>query len=400
MKILDAYDLSIKINGAEFQAEPSNFSFSIKDSIHSLYPKFILDYNDIGGVWQEYLLNLENMIYDITFGIQNDFLSSKFVVIEDDLMQLTNPQLLAGYNNITGLHEYYDYQEIKGTCYKNTITNIINQLISNYNFKSKNVEVTTCNNYWTQPLMTDAEFMTDILLPNTYNKAIKSPYFLYIDNTNTFNLKSYSTMIKSLPVETYNYNLENIQKPDATTTIIDMKRIKMGSTVHKQFRKRNCLKINQTTGNLIKEDDYIYSYPSEPGKYLPIIKNREIQAGTGYEYLSYEYNVDELGLQEAQLGRQINSTKKALSTEKFLITVIFNPKLVSGKMIEINVPSPEKKTNSEKSITYSGKFLIEECEHVWDSNEKIAVSKLVATKKYIDVNKTNFILIDKLFKSI
>jgi hypothetical protein len=391
------YNLDFLIEGIDLKLEPTSFSFSMYDSIHNIFPELDIRIDDVSGLFQEYLMSTEGFLYSINYGIDNKFISNKFVVIHDDLTELINKTYFSGKLNIKCLHEYYNYQEIKSASYKNTISSIINQLSGSYNFTSKSISNTGCNTFFTQPLLTDADFMDNILLPNAYSQnSNKSPFFLFIDNNNAFNLKTYDDMVSKSSVATLNYINEKTEQPQQDT-ILDIKRIKSGSTIHKHLRYRDILKQSQTDGSIISVSDYNYQYPSNMvGKYMPIVQNNK---KTGYEFYFNDYGNDELGLKECYLGRQINSMKDTFFIERLIITTPLNPVLTSGNMVSIKIPSPLSADNTTNSISWGGQWLIESCEHIWNGVEKKGYTKITVAKKFIDINQGTYNFKDKLTKS-
>jgi hypothetical protein len=56
----------------------------------------------------------------------------------------------------------------------------------------------------------------------------------------------------------------------------------------------------------------------------------------------------------------------------------------AGKNIQLNIYTPE--SDGEKlSKHYSGKYLIERCEHIWDREQLRGYTSLIVGKKYVSL---------------
>lgn len=395
----NTYDISLKINGVDTKLEPLHFSFSMFDSIHSLMPKLYLTIKDFSGMFQENLFQLENSLYDIAYTYDNTTIRNKYVVFDDETNNLLGVNYYAGDVSIRTIHEYSNIQEIKSKNYNNLISNIIRELIGTYNFNGTNISATGCFTIWTQPLMTDSQFIVDILLPNSFsNNSNKSPFFCWIDNKNNFNFKSFYEMINFKTKATLEFKpgtIINNADEITNTTILKINRIKTGSTVHKSLRQREVYRHSTTDGSLATETDYNYSYPMIQNKYMPILQNNKL---TGYKFLFNEYTQDN-GLKECYQGQQINSMKEALFFERMMITLPLNLELNAGDLIQLKLPHPLSANKKESSIHWGGNWLIEESEHKWDMNRKQGFSEFLVSKKFIDIDRNRFKYESQLTKS-
>ena len=79
------YEIELKVDTKVMDIEPHNFAFSLKDSILELYPTMDLEYNDMTGVFQEYLGFANGVPYDVTFCTNNQNLQNHYRVEESDL---------------------------------------------------------------------------------------------------------------------------------------------------------------------------------------------------------------------------------------------------------------------------------------------------------------------------
>jgi len=397
--IFDTYELDLKFDNKETDSDPASLSFSIKDSIHKLYPTLTLEIKDILGGWQEYLLTSESIPIKISFGLKNDFITCPFVLTNEEITKLLSNSHIAGENRISALHEYYDKQEVISAAYKNKISSVIQELTNKYSdFEGIDIDSTVNNTYWYQPFMNDATFMNNILLPNAYSyDSNDSPFFLFIGSNNTFNLKHYKNLVSQRPIKKLFFVHEDL-KDLKNDVITSFKKFKTGSQITKHTRNRKVFKFSKDDGTMSEESDGITSYPIAVGKNLPLFSDDKI---------SSIFNLDEdkleVGDKENLLGQKVNSMKDSLFLERFLITTYLDTNLVAGKMIEIEIPHFKSKSNDEVSLYFSDKFLIEEADHVWDTSQKDigrAYTQLLVSRKFLpSLPVINYNLVEKLQKS-
>ena len=167
--------------------------------------------------------------------------------------------------------------------------------------------------------------------------------------------------------------------------IYSIRRWRDGSNLHKPLRHRAIFRISFEDGTLIEEEDFIYQYPTIPKNSVPIVGN--INLTTGYEFL--EYSQSNIGRQENLLGRTNNTTIKGTFIEEFMSIIPFNPILTSGKKIDLEIYSITKSgENNKLSKSFSGSYIIEECEHVWDGVGKSGYTRLLLGRKFINLPST------------
>ena len=393
----DTYEIEIKIDGKLFEEDVNKYSFYMTDSIYDLYSECKFKINDSTGVFQEYLLDIEGFKYEVKYGYKDEVISNNYVVADSNLSQLTNERYFSGIININLVHDYYEFQEIKSESFKDSISNIISSKVKEYNkFTSTDITPTQCNTFFIQPLLTDGKFISNILLPNAYsNNSKDSPFFAYINNKNEFNFKNYKELAgEGVKIALkLNYLNQTNDKPERTT-ILDIKRITSGTTVHEHLMNRLVFQQSQTDGSLIEETDGITSYPilSKPTNKIPIIKNDKL---TGWTYL-YNEETNDTGLKECYLGQKINGMKEGLFIEKLLLTIPLQTSLNSGGLVEVTIPSPLSESNDNNSTVWSGNYLIEKSTHVWDGENKNGYTQLLVSKKYIQVATNSYILASQL----
>ncbi len=403
MLFMDIYEIDLSLNNTKVEINPVNYSFVFKDSIHNFFSELNIQLNDISGILQEYLMTAEGNEFQIKYGRKGDsLLNGSYVVIEDQLPSTYMPDSIGGKVMLRCFHDYYNYQEKISKAYTGRISNIISTIISNYNFSGSTINDTGSSTIWYRPLLNQQEFIEDILLPNCYsNNSKESPFFAFIDSRNNFNLRNYYSMINTSIIETLklaNITPNSLQSNNQNVTIAnniidpDIKRLKIGSTITKKFRKRNVYYRNRQTGEIENTTDYLYSYPQLSDN-LPVMNDQNLTTGI-YDLIYKETNKGRL---EAFKGRKINSSKDSLFLERFLITIPLNTNLVSGNLIEIKLPLKIQDKNTNDSLLYSGKYLIENSQHVWDGENKRAFSQFIISRKFMTI-PNNYLTKNKFMK--
>ena len=381
MIVKDTYEVNIDINNDSLIDDSLELSFSISDSIHRLFPTMKLSFNDFSGLFQEFLLNTEGVPLSITYGIKDgELLKCNFVVQQDQLEDNQSPGVLNGPLEVDYIHEYHDKQEIRSKAYDDRISAIVREFASKYSFSAININDTGNKGIWYQPLLSDAEYMEKILLPNAFSKnADNSPFFLFIDTNNEFNFKNYKSMASAKPINITFY--PEIQNSAKQTNAISIGRFRLGSQVTYKNRYRSVLDLTNDAGELEEDSDYIYSYPELQSGKVPIVSENSYIT----DYIFLGFTKTEPGDVETFQAPKINSMKNSLFLDKVIVTTYLNAGLRAGKTISLDIPTRKSDSGEDISLLYRGDYLIEESKHVWDGKKKAGYSKFIASRRAIDV---------------
>lgn len=411
------FEFELTINDKVQEIDPINFSFSIRDSIHKLFPEMSMEIMDVTGFLQEVMLFTEGMPVKLKYGLeQGNTISCPFGIVNEELPGTMTYDSIGGKVFFQCVHDWYYQQEVKGDAYEGRITEVIkNKLIDNYAFT--NIDLirsggvtgwndTGCENTWYRPLMNQKDFIEKILLPNAYsNNAFDSPFFCFIDSNNEFNFRNYHSMTSTDPVKKISM-LNFSRRPDIDDDsggtriedgvgdrfIFSFKRWKTGAMITKKLRNRSLFLRDRETGEYEYAKDAISSYPKQSQGYLPIMQD-PLTSGV------YDQNYKESGsMLECQKGRKINSMKDSFFLERFVMTVPLDTTLRAGKLIEITLPLKIQQ-DTANSLNYTGKYLIESSDHVWESSSKFGYTQLVISRKFQSVPNTSLIL-GKLMKGV
>ena len=384
----DYYNIDIYLNGEDLQLEPQNFIFSIHDSIHSLYSNAKLKIKDQTGQLRESLFFEEGNTFKVLYGVkafEDIVLKSSYTVIYDDADKIVTQGILSGDTTMSLVHEFYTKQVVNNKAYNDRISAIVDS-IADYTFTKKTINDTGSKSIWYQLRCDQKTFITDVLLPNSFsNNSNKTPFFCFIDCNNEFNFRNYKSMIETSPICTLTFNTIDPKKT-SFYSIYDIKPFRVGSLTTKKLRNRNIVTRDKDTGDFIQKSVTLKQSPENMfSEYtLPIIGDLSIQ--TNYQYYSFTQKTN--GEKEALQARTIYDEREGFFLEKFIITTAFNPKLKSGLTINLEIGIAAK-NNNEKSLYQSGIYLIEDCIHSWNGEERRGLSQIIVSRKFIKAQKGN-----------
>jgi hypothetical protein len=385
------YNVDVFINNTEFTVEPSIFSFSMKDSIHKLYPELNFTMADRSGIFLEYLTFAEGNDIKIQYGFDNDIIENKYVFVNNNLDKIYESNYINGQVTCLGIHEYFKDQNVISQGYFKRISNIVQEKIATYTFKGSRINSTGNNDYWYQPLMTDADFMTKLLLPNAYsNNSFDTPFFMFIGNDNYFNLRNYKDMFQTNPVKDIYY----IKKDPSKYTrdnLINFQKMNNGSSNTEKIKNRLVFSYSRDTSELLEEQDAITDYPNDLKGSIPILSNDNVKS-----IVELGYEESDIGRNENVLGRKVNSMKESFFIERLILTIPLDVNINAGSTINFKVPNYLGRSDTEESVFYGGKYLVEESEHVWSGKDRNGFSVLTVSRKDVKLNNT-YKLKEKLF---
>ena len=77
--------------------------------------------------------------------------------------------------------------------------------------------------------------------------------------------------------------------------------------------------------------------------------------------------------------------KNTYFLERFIITTLFNPKIIAGKKITLNLNYSENVFDAKKANYLSGDYIVEDCIHSWDGERKKAFTIIIVGRKFASV---------------
>lgn len=375
----DDYSFAYNIQGIKTQLSlSSGISFSVIDSIYSLYNRMTVSIEDSMGLFQEAFLTSPGVVHEIDFGFGNDHVGGKFFIDQTQSLERITPGVMAGRVDANLINSWAYGQSNKFTAYKDRISSIVDRIVS----PSFPVVKNDTGNLgtWLQPGMTDARFINEILLPNAFSKnSDGSPFYAWIGNDGNFNFRSFSAMMSTNSKKTLYYRpfnatgkLDATAKAQAQTTIMDIKPFSKPAPVKDQ--KTNFFYIDPKTGQAQKITDSLLNHPSQTfdGPITPRVLSK--QPGM------IPMGVFSSGQQENLKGLQAFYYRDSLMLEKLLVLLPPNLSLCSGSKVTLEAILGHEDV-VKHSTRHSGDYLVEMSEHLWSDREKMGFSKLLLSRK-------------------
>jgi len=382
----DLYTINLSVNDTKIELEPQTYSFSTVENINELYSTASISFNDDTGFIQEYLGTVLGSVIELEFGDKDNLNKSKYRINFDSLDKAEAQGFLTGAVDLFLIHDYFFQQKIISKAYKNRISKIIRNLTDSY-FSQVDIDDTGNEDIWYQPLMSDAKFITDILLPHAYSyNANMTPFYSFITSDNKYHFRNMKSMSDEGKTATIEYRVitgssDNNSNKGAENKTTSIKRWRNQYKNIWKIQNRNLYSIDEDDGSLIEDEDFITDYPSQNNLKLPVMSENSNKTSWYDNYRSES----ETGKKENQLGLQVSSQKDGMFVDEFLLIQPFNPKLHAGKSIQLNIYIMSDNNTSKISNNFSGKYIIIECEHIWDGEASSAYTKLIIGRKYISV---------------
>ena len=373
--------ISLKINGNDSGLSPMSFSVIEFDSIYQFYPKVKFIVSDYEGIANEYLAFVDGTELEITFGADNDNMKKcKFVVAKNAVpQQKTSSNGIGGDFEIELIHDYFMKQYKKSNAYQSNISDIVSDIVSEYQFDSVDIENTLNSGYWYQPFVNDSEFIVDYLLPFAFsNSSQNTPFYAFIDSNNEFHFKSFNSMFTSTPLKEITYGTDPIDiiANDKIFYSVNFSQLEL-SKIKPYF---NCRYFSyDKDSNISLENDTLLKYVKSQGKY-PIIGSSSDSTNIISLY-DEDINLDDT--KNNNKGYAINLHKDIVLPDKIMINTHLDKNLTCGNMITINMPTVTSNASEDKSLRNTSDYLIESSYHIWDS--KNARTMLVCSKQNIIV---------------
>lgn len=376
------YDVGLTWEGKEFDLPRTNYGFIMEDSIYEYFPKAKIMFQDNLSEFRELLITVPGMGWGITYGYDSEFLKSSYIVEDDSLEGRVSPNIVGGGLQVDLIHSVYSEQEIVSKKHSGGISSIVQSIASKYNYNSVNIPETSGNDdEWFQFQKKDSEFILKSLMPYIYSGASNdSPFYVFTDSKNNFNLKSFKNMYNSSPVADVKFTGNNTESSTGRETAFNIDPFRQRFSGFKDVLRRKLTYIDKN-GEYQVIDDFLEDHPSD-SRILSIKADKGIF--TGNQMLVDE--TENRASKDNIKGQYIQALRRAMMTDKLIITLPFNPKIISGKTINVSIPQAE--TNKELFIM-SDKYLVERSKHIW-TGEKGFTDLIVGRRNTNVTNEYKF----------
>ena len=361
------YSVDIEINGVEGNVIPSSISFSLNDSIYSLYSRATLEINDLEGYGLESRLFTSGSKIAFIFGYDDEVIKTHFVINSMETQEGAKPGQLGGKLKIDLIQESFATSERRAQSLSSKPSDSIKSIF-NFKFKSYEIEETLDLNIdrLYRPLLTEEETLNNVLLPNSLSANTKpSAYFCFINVNGKLTYKSFSAMLKaeaSYPLfQTLTDELDEYYSKIYSIYPFTEKFENSKDTIVQTLSY-----FNNKNGNYNEEEIKIAS--TDFGSY-PIYK-------TTISPKPYCMNIENPDLTIRNKAHIHYSQRDFLLPDKLIITTPLFMGYTSGKTVTINT----RYGNNEASYSYSKKYLVERTSHVWNGKSNQGLSQLIISK--------------------
>lgn len=384
----DYYEIGIRLHRSDMLSDPKRVSFSMSDSIYSLYNTCRMKIDDPSGLFLERLAYAKGTFISIKYGIQSRIVNTSNYVISNSYMESStdSPGILSGPVTIELKNRWYYYQEIRSRGFRQKISDTIAEIVVPLDYiEGTDIQSTEGTDIFYQPLINDAEFIDKILTPNAYSpSANRTPFYAFITNDGVFRFKSAHKMYNDGIADELTYSPQPSFQRSNPEIILDVKYIKEKRDVERKLRNRYIYHIDADNGKLIQTEDRITDYLDREGRLLPFIADMDLK--TGYVDLGKEEVT--INKRNTELAQLYNTQRESMFLERLLLITPLNPRLKSGQKIQVNIGAEEKEDRGENSKTFSGQYVIENCEHIWNGDESRGYTKSLVGRKYIKTGAT------------
>jgi len=363
---LNGYNLDIAINGAyvkEFDAR--EFTFSLRDSIHSLYPRGTFKVNDVSGYLLESRAFTEGIPVEITMGFNEISLTNKYLFHKMEVPVVPNPNQLSGEIDASLIHESYRTESMDSKSFPYNPSAIVNSLF-NYNFMGKVIEQTKIlsTNHLYQPRTTKEDFVKNVLLPNSLSaKQSPSPYYCFIDSKDILHYESLLGMLSKNPITKLYLTSKN--RVEYYQKILSFQPFSYDITKH-----RNSLDFSF---EIITDDDNKEFERKE-------ISVSDVQSPYPLYNCTKEnvpvFDEIEENFDESVYSSIINKQRYSLLSDRVLVTTPLHTDYCAGTVLELDT----EYAGSNSSFSYHGLYLIEQSDHVWNGETQDGFTQMILAR--------------------
>lgn len=386
MNYRDTYDISLSIEDKILDQYPSNYSFTIFDSIFNLYPKAKLSFNDQSGQFNEFMAFINGTKITLQFGNKATSFSCPFTIVNNSNPESMSPSLISGTIEAELLHDFAYRQSLSSNYFNDEISNIINKKVSKYQFNKVNIQATQTRGKFYQPLIQDDEFINEFLLPYAYSSnASQSPFYAFIDNNNNFNFVNHAYLTQQSAIATYVFVPRGTAMELRSDSIISFHNIqnsikKIYPTFHRFLYQFN------SDSSISYLDDQINKYFA--GQSQPIAVKRDLSGYTS----KLDLLDNDIVLTETinhNLGLRLFNMRESFHIDQAVLITPFNPSIKAGSIVTVQIPIAIDTQKQDLSPRFSRTdYLVESCYQKWNGRQGMTISIVSAKTTNVTNNYT------------
>lgn len=381
----------------------------LEDSIDEFYPKgqLLITDNTAELIKDDYYV--EAVTYETELGSSeladdpenppdsgvpcDGYIRNKFYIDEQQLQESVKSGYPAG-TLIWPIRSEYALQDTKiNASYMGPFDTVFQQIYAKYIPYEKDlnavppiiVSPTSVTDKWYQVNMTNEEFL---MLHRNYMvdpSSPKSPYYAFINLHNQFHFCSLFKLLSQQPVATL--KLYNGDQDDSIMRdkIIDYEMFWAGTNVNyynymKEISWTNSLGTAMI--DLPTIQDYSFQSPTDPSISKRNIRLSELTGPYEHPY----YGIVEPTHQQQFLGWQNSLYRKSALSFKMALHIYFNPKIVAGKMVKLEIQDGGTDVVEEFANEFSGNWLVTASKHFTD-HTGVGTSWIVVARNGVDISK-------------
>ena len=396
---------SLQNNRFVFKSNPNAFNFtdqsfknfpkiSIRDSINSFFPVGEVYFHDQLGIIQETVYFLEGLNINLKLGNDDDgYIENTFAWANNQLNDTIIANNLSGNNIFIIVQNSYFNNEQKTRSWNDTVSNVVENICTNdYQLSSskKFISPTTGADYFYQGNIKTSKLLKDLANQAYSQNNPKSPYYTFFNLNRDFYFMTINEMFAQKAINAGNPYIIG-EKDDSSINpyyVQDYIIQNLGVDENflnykiKTYKHKSDLSIENIT---LDYKDHVFKENS--GKVLI----RKV-----YQKVTRNLN---LGLYDNEkdnyrfIALQNNLYKNSALPLRMEIVVPFNPKLLAGKILELQVESNDEVKGFSKE--YSGKWLVTGTKHYGDE-DSIIFSNATIAKSSIPVDGSHPYALDFL----
>lgn len=405
------YNLDTKSN----DNQSSIFSLSLNDDIFDIYTYGIYTLKDNSGVFYSNLPFAEGHKYDITLGYidqSQGFKIEKFITGEyywsrNEIIYPEKGNAIAGQtlHHFTSSYHLKDsislnnvLSRAKRAYFNKTASEVARELIS-ADFIKDNKRILISKSKGTRDWYlldkTSLEFIKNVLTKYSISLSNDSPFFSFFNLKNEFHFRSGFDLINNRPlppldfytnqppvIQDYVLNFSNPSFASDPTSVKNYNFIYVGTEEYQKVINSRSYTINSKNGLYGKMNTNLANQIYNPTGKLPI-KN------PNYFRDKRENNLKEIkykGLfRDTDFYKAVvfNDYKNSVFSIRMNIVVLFNPEIVSGRVINLTCYDNNQNLNE----VFSGSWIVIKSEHRYDLQEKLG-NRMIMT--ILEIGKNSF----------
>jgi len=352
------------INGILSTVGPSNYGFTMSDSIYSVFPELELVLVDLSGLSLELGTFTRGLPLKIVLEIEDNILESEFIVNHRDNIGQQASNYIGGTLKIGGVHKSYtNGRESRSAYYNKKVSEIVKELFPDVDAEDTLGKVAVYQS-------DDSYGWVNGTLIDIAGSATKTPFLFFRDLAEKLVFRSAADLVSQSPVARL-----ALTQTDGRETIADTMNAFM------PFDKR----LTDILDKLAGSGGYLdrLAYKTEDVTVADLVDDCisliSDPVKTSSLYFGRQYNPD-MDYSDLRAALWTAQLRKGFFSDKAFTSVPFNGKLVSGKVVDIEVFLQDADSGPMISEAYSGKWLIEQSKHSWDGSKTMAHTSLVLSR--------------------